>query len=63
MKSCLSFKPFVLSLSMHERQWLATDSAFPFILRQAQDEREALTCLPNNQDSNCNMPIHFYSSA
>jgi hypothetical protein len=44
-KSCLLLKPFVLSLSKHERRWLAMTSAFPFILRQAQDERESLNLL------------------
>jgi hypothetical protein len=37
----------VLSLSKHERRWAGNNSAFPFILRQAQDERESLNWLDN----------------
>jgi hypothetical protein len=35
----------VLNLSQHERRWLAMTSAIPFILRQAQDERDSLNLL------------------
>jgi hypothetical protein len=49
-KSCLPLKPFVLSLSKHERRWLAMTSAIPLILRQAQDERDSLNLLAKYQD-------------
>jgi hypothetical protein len=52
-KSCLPLKPFVLSLSKHERRWLVMTSAIPFILRQAQDERDSLNLLAKYQDFIC----------
>jgi hypothetical protein len=43
----------VLSLPKHERRWLAMTSAIPFILRQAQDERDSLNLLAKYQDFIC----------
>jgi hypothetical protein len=42
-------EPFVLSLSKHEWRLVGMASAFPFILRQAQDERKSLNWLANSQ--------------
>jgi hypothetical protein len=46
---CLPTEPLVLSLSKHERRFVGIASAFPFILRQAQDERKNLNWLANSQ--------------